>query len=90
MRQRPDDSRLPATNEEINSRKLALSSVDLFRFSAAVGLSHRIHYDQRYAQHEGHRDILVHGPLLGAHLGELVSAWARQRGGILAARTSAS
>ena len=37
----------------------------LFRFSALTFNAHRIHYDWRYATgpHEGHRDILCHGPL---------------------------
>ncbi|KAB5558182.1 hypothetical protein GE09DRAFT_103196 [Coniochaeta sp. 2T2.1] len=36
----------------------------LFQFSALTFNAHRIHLDQRYAQEvEGHRDLLVHGPL---------------------------
>ena len=38
----------------------------LFSFSALTYNAHRIHYDHRYAvEVEGHRDLLVHGPLLG-------------------------
>ena len=37
----------------------------LFCFSALTYNAHRIHYDHRYAVDiEGHRDLLVHGPLL--------------------------
>lgn len=37
----------------------------LFCFSALTYNAHRIHYDRRYAVDiEGHRDLLVHGPLL--------------------------
>lgn len=37
----------------------------LFCFSALTYNAHRIHYDHRYAAEvEGHRDLLVHGPLL--------------------------
>lgn len=37
----------------------------LFCFSALTYNAHRIHYDHRYAvEVEGHRDLLVHGPLL--------------------------
>ena len=36
----------------------------LFQFSALTFNAHRIHLDQRYAQEvEGHKDLLVHGPL---------------------------
>jgi len=43
--------------------------VDLFRFSAGTYNSHRIHYDQAYAQQEeGYPDILVHGPFTAAKL----------------------
>jgi 3-methylfumaryl-CoA hydratase len=37
----------------------------LFRFSALTNNAHRIHYDAAFAVGvEGHRDIVVHGPLL--------------------------
>jgi 3-methylfumaryl-CoA hydratase len=37
----------------------------LFMFSALTYNAHRIHYDRRYTvEVEGHRDLLVHGPLL--------------------------
>ena len=37
----------------------------LFMFSALTYNAHRIHYDRRYTVDvEGHRDLLVHGPLL--------------------------
>ena len=81
---RPQDgSRLPEPGDELPSRELPVSAIDLFRFSAAAGLSHRIHYDSGQAHREGHRDVVVQGPLLGAHLGEIVTAWASRRGGRL-------
>ncbi|KAJ1977652.1 hypothetical protein H4R34_003497 [Dimargaris verticillata] len=40
------------------------TEIMLFRFSALTFNSHRIHYDYPYAtQLEGHRGLLVHGPL---------------------------
>lgn len=58
-------------------------AVDLFLFSAATWLPHRIHYDRDFARSEGLQDLPVQGPLQGAYLGELVGRWARQRGGRL-------
>lgn len=38
--------------------------VQLFRFSALTFNAHRIHYDKPWAtQVEGHRDVVVHGPM---------------------------
>ena len=42
--------------------------VELFLFSAAGWHPHRIHYDLPYAQHEGHPELLVHGPLQAVHM----------------------
>jgi 3-methylfumaryl-CoA hydratase len=47
----------------------------LFRFSAVTGNSHRIHYDKAYASGvEGFPDLVVHGPLLGLYMAELLRA----------------
>lgn len=46
--------------------------VMLFRFSAATGNSHRIHYDLPYAQNEeGYPDLVVHGPLQAMWLADI-------------------
>lgn len=46
--------------------------VTLFRFSAATGNSHRIHYDHPYATDvEGYPALVVHGPLLACWLAAL-------------------
>jgi 3-methylfumaryl-CoA hydratase len=42
--------------------------------------AHRIHYDKDYAQTEGHPDLLVHGPLQGAFLVQLVTDWIGKSG----------
>ena len=60
------------------------SRAQLFLFSAATNNPHRIHYDRAYAKLEGHEDILVHGPLQGAWLHQLVQSWAGPRGRVLA------
>jgi hydroxyacyl-ACP dehydratase HTD2-like protein with hotdog domain len=60
------------------------SRAQLFLFSAATHNPHRIHYDRDYARLEGHDDILVHGPLQGAWLHQLVQDFAGPRGRVLA------
>lgn len=51
------------------------TTLQLFRFSAAIWLGHRIHYDQEYARSEGHPDVLVQATLHGAFLIQLVQDW---------------
>jgi len=44
-------------------------AVDLFSFSAAAWLLHRIHYDLPFTtEHDGHPGLLVHGPLQGTYM----------------------
>ena len=59
--------------------------VDLFLVSAAMWVPHRIHYDRDYVRSEGHADLLVHGPLQGAWMAQMLTRWARPRGGRLEA-----
>jgi 3-methylfumaryl-CoA hydratase len=51
----------------------------LFRFSALTFNAHRIHYDRRYAVDiEGHRERVVHGPLVAILLAEMLREhWAK-------------
>ncbi len=55
-------------------------NVQLFAFSAATGNSHRIHYDKDYVQKEGYANLLVHGPLQGAFLAQLITDWLGEKG----------
>jgi 3-methylfumaryl-CoA hydratase len=44
----------------------------LFRYSAAAGISHRIHYDLEYVKTvEGYPNLIVHGPLQAVLLADL-------------------
>ena len=52
------------------------TNVELFRFSAATGNPHRIHYDQAYARREGYEDVLVQGPLHGSLIIQYLLDWA--------------
>ena len=56
-------------------------AVDLFAFSAAVGMPARIHYDQQYSRDvEGHRDTVVPGPLQASYMCQVVRGWLRSSG----------
>lgn len=51
----------------------------LFRFSAATGNSHRIHYDADYVRNEeGYPNIVVHGPLQAILLADLAARHLKQ------------
>jgi hydroxyacyl-ACP dehydratase HTD2-like protein with hotdog domain len=55
-------------------------AVDLFMFSAAAWLLHRIHYDLPFTtDHDGHPGLLIHGPLQGAYLVQSVERWLGRR-----------
>ena len=58
--------------------------IELFMFSAALWLPHRIHYDREFARSDGHRGLVVHGPLQVARLLEAASTWSREAGGRIA------
>jgi hydroxyacyl-ACP dehydratase HTD2-like protein with hotdog domain len=50
--------------------------LDLFAFSAAAWLLHRIHYDVPFTvEHDGHPGLLVHGPLQGTYMIQSVQWW---------------
>ncbi|KAE8379404.1 hypothetical protein BDV26DRAFT_291275 [Aspergillus bertholletiae] len=59
----------PASSSTVSTAKthirtLRQTAVTLFRFSALTFNPHKIHYSTPWAQQmEGHRDIVVHGPL---------------------------
>ena len=47
------------------------NTVELFRYSAAIFVAHRIHYDWPYVtQEEGYPGVIVHGPLTATRLAE--------------------
>lgn len=51
-------------------------AIDLFMFSAASWLIHRIHYDVPFAtEHDGHPGLLVHGPLQGVYMVQAVQGF---------------
>lgn len=49
--------------------------IDLFSFSAAAWLLHRIHYDLPFTtDHDGHPGLLIHGPLQGTYMIQAATA----------------
>jgi len=63
-------SEIPAALlENVISRTLMLDEVSLFRYSALIGVSHRIHYDLAYTTEvENYPGLLIHGPLVAQML----------------------
>ncbi len=56
------------------------SNTLLFLYSAITWNPQRIHYDKDYTLTEGYRDVIVHGPLRGAFLSQLVTRWVGEEG----------
>lgn len=56
------------------------SNTLLFLYSAVTWNPQRIHFDKDYTQSEGYRDIIVHGPLRGAFLSQLLTRWVGEKG----------
>ena len=52
----------------------------LFLYSAVTWNPQRIHYDKEYTLTEGYRDVIVHGPLRGAFLSQLLTRWIGEEG----------
>ena len=51
------------------------SNTLLFLYSSITWNPQRIHFDKGFTQGEGYRDIVVHGPLRGAFLSQLLTRW---------------
>ncbi len=52
------------------------SSVSLFLYNASIWNAHRIHYDEPYTtETEGHRAVVIDGPLQGDWLTQTVEEW---------------
>ena len=56
------------------------SNTLLFLYSAVTWNPQRIHFDKDYTLSEGYRDIIVHGPLRGAFLSQLLTRWIGEAG----------
>ncbi|KAL9098693.1 MAG: hypothetical protein Q9163_005696 [Psora crenata] len=71
---------LPApSGPSVRSRDFLQTPVSLFRFSALTFNGHKIHYSRPWCREvEGHRDIVVHGPL---NLINMLDFWRDEKGG---------
>jgi hydroxyacyl-ACP dehydratase HTD2-like protein with hotdog domain len=56
------------------------SNTLLFLYSAVTWNPQRIHYDKEYTLTEGYKDVIVHGPLRGAFLSQLMTRWIGDEG----------
>ncbi len=56
------------------------SNTLLFLYSAITWNPQRIHFDKDYTLSEGYREIVVHGPLRGAFLSQLLTHWIGDEG----------
>jgi hydroxyacyl-ACP dehydratase HTD2-like protein with hotdog domain len=70
-----------AVGKSVASVEIRPAELDLFMFSAATWLTHRIHFDREYARTEGFDDLVVHGPLQGAYLSQMLTGIAHDFGG---------
>ncbi|HUP16901.1 MAG TPA: hypothetical protein VM848_12730 [Acidimicrobiia bacterium] len=67
---------LPPEGTEVPIVVRTPTAVDLFMFSGAAWLLHRIHYDLPFTtQNDGHPGLLIHGPLQGVYLTQSVERW---------------
>ena len=74
-----DDITLPTPPDpSIKSRDFFQTPVSLFHFSALTFNAHKIHYSRQWCREvEGHRDIVVHGPL---NLINILDFWRDEKG----------
>lgn len=71
-------SGLPRVGDPLGPVGHRPDAVELFRYSAVLWNSHRIHYDADYARDvAGHPGVVVPGPLQGTYLEQLLTGWAR-------------
>ena len=62
-------------------RNYTPSNVSLFMYNAAIWNPHRIHYDETYATEvEGHRGVVIDGPLQGDWLTQVAINWLGEDG----------
>lgn len=70
------------TGQELPRLVKRPTAVQLFLYSALRWLAHRIHYDKDWAISEGLPGSVVHGPLHGAFLCQVVTQWMGPEGWI--------
>ena len=66
--------------DEIPNLKKNCSTQQLVQWAAGSGDFYQIHYDKDFAQSTGLKDIIVHGALKNAFLGQLLHDWVGEQG----------
>ena len=66
--------------DEIPNLMKNCSTQQLAQWAAGSGDFYQIHYDKDFAQSTGLKDIIVHGALKNAFLGQLLHDWAGAKG----------
>jgi acyl dehydratase len=66
--------------EEIAPLVKVPTTRQLVMWAGAVGDYMPIHYDQEYARSRGLEGVIVHGQLVGAFLGQLMTDWVGEEG----------
>ena len=66
--------------DEIPELRKNCSTQQLVQWAAASGDFYQIHYDVEFAKNTGLDNIIVHGALKNAFLGELLHEWVGPRG----------
>ena len=62
------------------SVKKTPSNTLVFLFGSILWDPQRIHFDEDFSQAEGYRDVVVHGPLRGAFLSQMLTCWIGEGG----------
>jgi acyl dehydratase len=69
------DSEIPPLTKHPTTRQLVM-------WAGASGDYYAIHYDKDFAQSKGLPGVIVHGQLVAAFLGQLITDWIGERGSL--------
>lgn len=65
---------------EIPTLRKDPTTQQLVKYAGASGDYYQIHYDQEYARNNGLPNVILHGALKGAWLGQLMTDWIGEHG----------
>jgi acyl dehydratase len=71
-----------AVGDEVSPLVKEPTTTQLVLWAGAVGDYMPIHYDKDYAQSRGLSGVIVHGQLVGAFLGQLMTDWVGEQGAL--------
>lgn len=73
---------------EVTTLRKDPTTQQLVKYAGASGDYYQIHYDQNFAKGNGLPDVILHGALKGAWLGQLMTDWMGEDGTLKALNTS--